>query len=262
MPEPVAPGISTTPESEADHPLAVAARNGIGPLSARAREVWHGQSAPCASCAQLNDREAQRCAHCGQDLSGPMLEKMAKHSGPWFVYDNVRPFPGVSLERIVSLIRRGALQPTSIVRGPTTRYQWRYAIEAPVISRHLGRCWRCQATVSLDDSACPECNVALHGSYKQDQLQPPGAPPAPADMEDLPASAELAALTEAIEQTGGAREHAQPTGPTEAPLGRAALIFLAVTVIVVGLIVAWASLGGQESNPAAPSDTPAIESNQ
>ena len=262
MPEPAASGISTTPDSEADHPLTVAARNGIGPLSARSREVWHGQSAPCASCAQLNDREAQRCAHCGQDLSAPMLEKMAKHSGPWFVYDNVRPFPGVSLERMVSLIRRGALQPTSIVRGPTTRYQWRYAIEAPIISRHLGRCWRCQATVILDDSACPECNVVLQGSYKQDQLQPPGEPPAPAEMEDLPASGELAALSEAIEQTGGAREYVHSSGSTEAPLGRAALIFLAITVIVVGLIVAWTSLGAPESNPAAPSDTPAIESNQ
>ncbi|MCH8964839.1 MAG: zinc ribbon domain-containing protein [Planctomycetes bacterium] len=262
MPEPAASDISTTPDSEADHPLTVAARNGIGPLSARSREVWHGQSAPCASCAQLNDREAQRCAHCGQDLSAPMLEKMAKHSGPWFVYDNVRPFPGVSLERIVSLIRRGALQPTSIVRGPTTRYQWRYAIEAPIISRHLGRCWRCQATVILDDSACPECNVVLQGSYKQDQLQPPGEPPAPAEMEDLPASGELAALSEAIEQAGGAREYVHSSGSTEAPLGRAALIFLAITVIVVGLIVAWTSLGAPESNPAAPSDTPAIESNQ
>ena len=262
MPEPAASDISTTPDSEADHPLTVAARNGIGPLSARSREVWHGQSAPCASCAQLNDREAQRCAHCGQDLSEPMLEKMAKHSGPWFVYDNVRPFPGVSLERIVSLIRRGTLQPTSIVRGPTTRYQWRYAIEAPIISRHLGRCWRCQATVILDDSACPECNVVLQGSYKQDQLQPPGEPPAPAEMEDLPASGELAALSEAIEQAGGAQEYVHSSGSTEAPLGRAALIFLAITVIVVGLIVAWASLGAPESNPAAPSDTPAIESNQ
>ena len=261
MPEPAAPGISTTPESEADHPLTVAARNGIGPLSARAREVWHGQSAPCASCAQLNDREAERCSYCGQDLSGPMLDKMAKHSGPWFVYDNVRPFPGVSLERIVSLIRRGALQPTSIVRGPTTRYQWRYAIEAPVISRHMGRCWRCQATVSLDDSACPECNVVLHGSYKQDQLQVPGAPPALADMEDLPASGELAALSEAIEQTGAAREYAHSNGPAEAPLGRAALIFLVLTVVVVSLIVAWTSRGAQESNPTVPSDAPAIKSN-
>ncbi len=260
MPEQAAPGISMTPDSEADHPLTVAARNGIGPLSARSREVWHGQSAPCASCAQLNDREAEQCSYCGQDLSGPMLEKMAKHSGPWFVYDNVRPFPGVSLERIVSLIRRGALQPTSIVRGPTTRYQWRYAIEAPIISRHLGRCWRCQAAVSLDDSACPECNVVLHGSYKQDQLQAPGTPPTPADIEDLPASGELAALSEAIEQTGGAREYAHAGGPTEAPLGKAALIFLVITVIVVGLIAGWASLGAQESNPAAPSDIPAIES--
>ncbi len=261
MPEPAAPVISTTPESEADHPLTVAARNGIGPLSARSREVWHGQSAPCASCAQLNDREAEQCAYCGQDLSGPMLEKMAKHSGPWFVYDNVRPFPGVSLERIGSLIRRGALQPTSIVRGPTTRYQWRYAIEAPIISRHMGRCWRCQAAVSLDDSACPECNVVLHGSFKQDQLQPFSPPRTPADMEDVPASGELAALSEAIEQTGAAREHTHSGGPTEAPLGRAAVIFLVITVVVVGLIVTWASLGAQESNPAAPSHTPAIESN-
>ncbi len=261
MPEQAAPGISMTPDSEADHPLAVAARNGIGPLSARSREVWHGHSAPCASCAQLNDREAEQCSYCGQDLSGPMLEKMAKHSGPWFVWDNVRPFPGVSLERMVSLIRRGTLQPTSIIRGPTTRYQWRYAIEAPIISRHMGRCWRCQAAVNLDDSACPECDVTLAGSYKQDHLPPAASPPAPADVEVVPASGELAALSEVIEQAGGAQEYTQPGRRTEAPLGRAPLIFLVIAVAVVGLIVAWASWGTQESNPAVPSATPAIESN-
>ncbi len=261
MPEPSATGISMTPDSEADHPLTVAARNGIGPLSARAREVWHGQSAPCASCAQLNEREAERCSSCGQDLSGLMLDKMAKHSGPWFVYDNVRPFPGVSLERIVSLIRRGALQPTSIVRGPTTRYQWRYAIEAPIISRHMGRCWRCQATVSLDDSACPECNVVLQGMSRQDQLQPFMSLPVPAETEEPPASGELVALSEAIELTGGPQEYAHSSSPTETPLGKSAMIFLAIVVVVVGLIAGWASLGAQESNPTAPSDTLAIESN-
>jgi hypothetical protein len=249
-----------TPDSEADHPLAIAARNGIGPLSARSREIWHGQSAPCASCAQLNERDAERCAHCGQDLSGLMLEKMAKHSGPWFVWDNVRPFPGVSLERMVSLIRRGALQPTSIVRGPTTRYQWRYAIEAPIISRHMGRCWRCQAEVSLDDSACPECNVVLQGSVKQDQFQALGEPPAPSSREVPPASRELAELSKAIAQSGGAQAYAQPNALPEAPLGRAALIFLAIAVAVVGLIVGWATLGTHDTDRTAPPAAPAMES--
>ncbi len=67
------PAVELPPGS---HPLEVAARRGIGPLSPRGREVWHGHARPCVSCGQLVLHDAAECDECGQDLSQEMLEKM------------------------------------------------------------------------------------------------------------------------------------------------------------------------------------------
>ena len=68
-----------------NHPLEIAARRGIGPLSPLAGEIWHGRAEPCVSCGQLVHRGASECDGCGQDLSQAMLEKMRTHAGPWYV---------------------------------------------------------------------------------------------------------------------------------------------------------------------------------
>ena len=77
--------------------------------------------------------------------------------GPWYVLEHVRPFPGVSLERIVRQLRRGLVTETSIVRGPSTDYQWRFAMETPGICRYFGRCWSCHEQVSPSDTYCQRC---------------------------------------------------------------------------------------------------------
>ncbi|MFQ5494475.1 MAG: hypothetical protein ACE5EX_03760, partial [Phycisphaerae bacterium] len=110
-----------------NHALEVAARAGFGPLGAAGKEAWHGHARPCVSCGQLVRRNSPECDHCGQDLRAAMLNKMRAHAGPWYVLEHIRPFPGVSLERIILQIRRGLITPTSIVRGPTTDHQWRFA---------------------------------------------------------------------------------------------------------------------------------------
>lgn len=140
-----------------DHPLEIAARKGIGPLSPNAGGVWHGQTTPCVSCGQLVLRDAPSCDSCGQDLSARMIDKMKAHAGPWYVLEHVRPFPGVSLERIVRQIRRGVLGETSIVRGPVTDFQWRFAGETPGICRYFGKCWSCHEPVPPADATCPAC---------------------------------------------------------------------------------------------------------
>ncbi len=259
MPEKVAAEISNHADAQATHPLTVAARIGIGPLSERSKQVWHGQSAPCASCAQLNVRDAARCAHCGQDLSQGMLEKMAKHSGPWFVYDNIRPFPGVSLERMIRLIKREALKPTSIIRGPTTLYQWRFASETPLISKFLGRCWNCQAEVVLDEQYCPKCKAMLDGHYRADPAQPttPGAL-AHNDRANS-SSQELTELSKAIGESGVDRDLTQLTRKTEKPLGKAPLIFFAIAVVVVSLIVLLMSRKTEDDRSGVSRSTPAAE---
>ncbi len=145
------------------HPIELAARRGIGPLSELAAEAWHGQARPCPSCGQLVRRTASSCDLCGQDLRPQMLLKMQAHAGPWYVLEHVRPFPGVRIERLIKQIRRGVLTGTSIVRGPTTFHQWRFAAETPGLSKYLGLCWRCQAPVSEHDTICLGCRAVLDG---------------------------------------------------------------------------------------------------
>ena len=150
-----------------NHPLEVAARRGIGPLSPLVRDAWHGQTTPCVSCGELVKRDQTPCNHCGQDLSAAMVEKMRAHAGPWFVLEHVRPFPGVSLDRLIRQIRRGVLTEISIVRGPETHYQWRFAVETPGLCRFFNRCWRCHAGVSESDRQCPACHSGLLSAKEQ-----------------------------------------------------------------------------------------------
>jgi len=152
---------SGQPAPAGNHPLEVAARLGLGPLSAKGAEVWHGEATPCVTCGQLVPREATRCNHCGQDLSPAMIEKMKAHAGPWYVLEHLRPFPGVNLERIVKQIRRGLITETSIVRGPATHYQWRFALETPGLCRYFGKCWKCTSRVGQSETTCQQCGAHL-----------------------------------------------------------------------------------------------------
>ena len=157
------------------HALEVAARAGFGPLSPLGEEVWHGQSVPCVSCGQLVRRVDSTCEHCGQDLSEDMIQKMRQHAGPWFVLEHVRPFPGVSLERVIRQIRRGLITETSIVRGPSNDYQWRFAVETPGLCRYFGKCWCCHASVTLSDTYCPHCLHYLSFEKPRPGAQIPGS---------------------------------------------------------------------------------------
>lgn len=251
MPDEVLPEAIVPPEAQAGHPLAVAAKLGFGPLSDQARSAWHGSATPCASCAQLVQRDAIECPHCGQDLRREMLEKMARHSGPWFVYDNIRPFPGVSLERIVRQIKRGVLQRTTIIRGPTTFSQWRFAGETPLIAKLLGCCWQCQARVLGTERFCPQCKVVLDGYYRSDEEAT--ATPSSADSFE-PGMPQLAELSRALQDSGVDTNLTHLTHRRDAPLGKTALIFLGVAVVVVGLLVAIVSLGSRDV-PLAPASS-------
>lgn len=215
-------------DESARHPFRVAATAGFGPLSERAKQVWHGDAAPCASCGMLNMRGVLACAHCGQDLSQEMLEKMAKHSGPWFVYDSVRPFPGVSLERILLQIKRRVLNHTSIVRGPTTYYQWRFAAETPILSKFLGLCWKCQGRVAQDERYCPSCKAVLDGFHRAQQLDVSGPPEVAAELEKL---------GKAVDEAIPSGASASPMRTADRPLGKAIIIFFIVaTAVVLGLV--------------------------
>lgn len=181
-----------------DHPLEVAARRGIGPLSAKAQAIWHGDAKPCVSCGLIVLRDQRECDHCGQDLGDEMIEKMRAHAGPWYVFEHLRPFPGVSLERIIRQIRRGVLTETSIVRGPSTDFQWRFAVETPGLCRYFSKCWKCQGTVSASDAYCPSCLAYLsHDTPVPAQsASPPAGDSATADAPHP--TAELQELSAAV----------------------------------------------------------------
>ncbi len=143
------------------HALEVAARLGFGPLSPQAQEAWHGHGTPCVTCGQIVRRDATACGHCGQNLRPAMLEKMKAHAGPWYVLEHLRPFPGINLETIVKQIHRGVLTETSIVRGPATNHQWRFALETPGLCRYFGKCWHCFSQIGQAEMSCQQCGEHL-----------------------------------------------------------------------------------------------------
>ena len=174
-----------------NHALEVAARRGIGPLSPLGAELWHGDARPCVSCGQLVVRDAAECDYCGQDLSLEMLEKMRAHAGPWYVLEHVRPFPGISLDRIIRQIRRGLITETSIVRGPSSDYQWRYAGETPGLCRYFSRCWNCHEKVSPSDGYCQECESYLSFEKPRVSHDPVTVPPAEVPADTAPQTGEV-----------------------------------------------------------------------
>jgi hypothetical protein len=211
-----------------NHPLEIAARRGIGPLSPLGNVAWHGHAEPCVSCGQLVKRGATECEECGQDLSPAMLAKMRGHAGPWYVLEHVRPFPGVSLERIIRQIRRGLITETSIVRGPASDYQWRFAVEIPGLCRYFGCCWQCHKEVSPSDAFCQFC--LSHLSFEKPVAGPTATQPAsPAsqavDPNEQPrpdlAPAPLGQAEAAAPATAGLMTH-EPGKPSTAGAGEVA----------------------------------------
>jgi hypothetical protein len=85
--------------------------------------------------------------------------------GPWFVRDPGKPFhPGCSYETLVTMIDRGQVAKTSIIRGPTTKQYWTVARRVPGVAHLLGYCHSCDATVDPDDHGCHACGVPF-GAY-------------------------------------------------------------------------------------------------
>ncbi|MFH0982902.1 MAG: hypothetical protein V2A79_15375 [Planctomycetota bacterium] len=227
--------------------VELGARRGIGPLSPVGEMVWHGEARPCVSCGQLVRRTASRCDYCGQLLSGEMIQQMRKHSGPWYVLEHVRPFPGVSKERLVLQIRRGVLTATTILRGPSTHHQWRFAAETPGLSKYLGSCWACQATVHEDDTACPVCRQNLDSDGEEVLIE--------GDETLKPPAGELEQLKAAV-QSAASRPRAADV-PAQIGKVPARWIVAALVVLLVAVVyfVARARTNGRTHPPSEASDS-------
>ena len=229
--------------------LETAAQRGIGPLSDLGRRVWHGESIPCISCGELVDRSSSQCELCGQDLSQPMVDRMRAHAGPWYVMEHVRPFPGVTLERLIRQAKRGVLVRTTIVRGPTTEHQWRFAAETPGLSRFVGCCWRCQSDVKPPDRTCPSCGADLLAAATAGEANPSGNSPG-----DVPR--ELAELTAALQRSNAAiASHAPDDSGRIGPI-RAGWVIGGLVILLIVAVVYLAGIrreaveGGAETGPS------------
>ena len=240
-----APESSTPPEiPPGNSAVEIAARKGFGPLSPQATDLWHGDARPCASCGQLVRRDAPSCADCGEDLSEQRLEIMRAHAGPWYVLEHVRPFPGVTFERILRQIRRGVLTATTVIRGPTTDHQWRFAAETPGISKYFGLCWKCQNAVTSLEHACNECGADL-GEVTDIAIRNPHSA--------VGENPELAALRQAARSVPRApllEPDRSPSGPTAV----AWIVPIIVLVFVAALfaVVQWRDAEQRQPPPAGP----------
>ncbi len=260
--EPGDPGLPLVDQTDVppgNHALEVAARRGIGPLSPLGREVWHGRAKPCVSCGQIIVRDALECDQCGQDHSEEMLAKMRAHAGPWYVLEHVRPFPGVSLERIVRQIRRGLITETSIVRGPPTDNQWRFAVEAPGLCRYFERCWECHARAAASESTCPQCGAYLSftepAATSTTQSTPTGSD-SPIEMPpvDLSPSTKLVRLSAAVGRAD-VPEH-EDIWDSPARIGGVRTTWIVATLLVVMILaLMWFTRTRETNTPTSSAAT-------
>jgi len=217
--------------------VELGAKRGIGPLSPLGRIVWHGEARPCLSCGHLIRRTAARCEHCGQLLTGEMVQKMRRHSGPWYVLEHVRPFPGISQERLMLQIKRGVLMQTTIIRGPGTHHQWRFAGETPGISKYLGVCWACQATVHEDDTTCPVCRKHLDSDGEEVLIE------GDETLDEPKAKGGLAELKAAVRSAAPRRR----ASDEPARIGRIPAWWFVATLVVVLMTVVYFAARTRES---------------
>ncbi|MEE9294521.1 MAG: hypothetical protein V3W34_06135 [Phycisphaerae bacterium] len=233
-----------------DSAVEIAARRGFGPLSPLASEAWHGDSRPCVSCGQLVQRSAASCDACGEDLSDSMVQKMRAFAGPWYVLEHIRPFPGVTCERLIRQIRRGVLTRSTIIRGPTTDHQWRYAGETPGLSKYLGLCWNCQGAATPKQVKCDTCGVDL-GELNDAPVSIPAATPSnptdtinPAPTTVSPELQVLAEATRSAPRSDVLEEDAPRIGAV-----KVSWIIAAILIVVMAVLYAVVQIRDSAPSP-------------
>jgi predicted RNA-binding Zn-ribbon protein involved in translation (DUF1610 family) len=115
-------------------------------------------------CPYCGERQAgrERCETC-RGLFEPLSRQATQNAmGPWYVRDAERPFqPGCSYETLVGMLRRGRVQPSTVLRGPTTSQFWCEARHTPGVGHLFGRCHSCDHGVSPSDTMCPKCGASF-----------------------------------------------------------------------------------------------------
>lgn len=127
-------------------------------------------AALCPYCGSITPTGA-RCAHC-RGLLDPLSRQATTNTmGPWFIRDESQPFrPGCSYQTLVSLVQRGKVLRTTIMRGPSTRQFWTFAGKTPGVAHLLGVCHSCQEVASSEDFACNNCGAVFTAEEDRQRL--------------------------------------------------------------------------------------------
>lgn len=128
-------------------------------------------------CPYCGETQAigERCVHCA-GLFEP-LSRQATHNamGAWFIRDPAQPFrPGCSYETLLSLVARGKVIKTTIIRGPTTGQFWTIARRVQGLSHLFGYCHHCDGPAEPADHGCEICGVSFVPPATRNSL---GLPP-------------------------------------------------------------------------------------
>lgn len=127
-------------------------------------------AALCPYCGSITPT-GSRCSHCRGLLDLLSRQATTNTMGPWFIRDESQPFrPGCSYHTLVSLIQRGKITRTTIIRGPSTRQFWMFAGKVPGVAHLLGVCHSCQEESHADDFACNNCGAVFTADEDRQRL--------------------------------------------------------------------------------------------
>lgn len=125
--------------------------------------AYLGPQAPCVYCGQVIDRIADRCPHCRTSYSFAVRKASREVIGDWSYLDPRNPSGrGVTFETLIKMIEKGRIKRDSVVRGPTTHYDWTYAAAAPRLAKYLGVCPHCFAEAKPEDTYCDQCQLNMN----------------------------------------------------------------------------------------------------
>ncbi len=164
----------------------------------------------CPYCG-TTQQDSVRCGACGGYFEPLSRDATQLAMGPWYIRDEAKPFmPGFSTEVLRHQAMAGRIKADTVLRGPTTHQFWMPAARVPGVSRLLGFCHACAASVAPHAKSCPQCQADLTLPEEADTLglkfttdesraqaqrelaaqrnQPPAKPAAPRTAPSSPAS--------------------------------------------------------------------------
>lgn len=115
----------------------------------------------CPFCGELT-ADSGRCEKCSARFDPLSRQASQNEMGPWSVRDEVQPHrPGCSYNTIKKLIEQGAIQPNSVIRGPSTRQFWMLAKHTPGVAQLFGLCHHCGAQTDPRGVVCDSCHESF-----------------------------------------------------------------------------------------------------